>query len=185
MATMSYGIAFGWCSPSLPALLSDESPLPTGPITIDESNWISSILCIGLTLGALLSGPLSGRLGRIRLLMVLVPIQSVGWLLVIFAQNVYYLYGSRLLLGFIGSVLFVVLPVYVAEIADDRCVCISKQNLTSSMLISVYLWFGSISQYSRFIGLYIIAYLQFRNIPSVPNRRHLTFYDSAIHWIGI
>lgn len=120
LAVLSYGIAFGWCSPSLPVLMSENSHLLTGPITAEEGSWISSIICLGLTLGAVLSGPMSARLGRIRLLIALGPLQIVGWLLIEFAQNVYYLYVSRFILGFIGSALFVIIPVYVAEIADNR-----------------------------------------------------------------
>lgn len=115
-------MSFGWCGPSIPALLSTESPLRTGPITKDESSWISSIFCIGLALGALFSGPMITRWGRIRLLTAMGPAQIAGWLLITFAQNVYYLYCSRFVMGFLGSAMFVVIPVFVAEIAHDRCV---------------------------------------------------------------
>lgn len=38
----------------------------------------------------------------------------------IYAQNVYYLYASRLLAGFVGGGVYVVIPLMVAEIAEDR-----------------------------------------------------------------
>lgn len=119
---MAFGISFGWCGPSIPALLSDESPLITGPITKDESAWISSVFSIGMALGAMISGQMSARWGRIRLLMAMLTTQIAGWFLITFAQTVYYLYCSRFLMGFFGSALFVIIPVYVTEISHDRCV---------------------------------------------------------------
>lgn len=118
----AYGIALGWCSPTLPVLLSEESPLITGPITEDESAWISSVFCIGGAFGALACGPIMARMGNILLLMWVGLGQIISWLLISFAQNVYYLYASRIISGFIGGILFVVLPVFVAEISHDRCV---------------------------------------------------------------
>lgn len=52
-------------------------------------------------------------------------------MLIIYAQNVYYLYASRFLLGFVGGAVFVVIPIMVAEIAEDRYVnmiFIEKKN---------------------------------------------------------
>lgn len=45
---------------------------------------------------------------------------QISFLLIIYAQNVYYLYVSRVLTGFVGGGLFVVIPLMVAEIAEDR-----------------------------------------------------------------
>lgn len=134
LPVVAYGIAVGWCSPTIPALLSEESPLNTEPITKYESSWISSIFWIGTGFGALCSGPMIARLGRIRLLMTMGPAQIAGWLLISFAQNVYYLYCARFIMGFLGSVLFVVIPVYVTEIAHDRCVCTQLANKVSALL---------------------------------------------------
>lgn len=39
---------------------------------------------------------------------------------IIVAQNPYYLYMSRFLSGFVGGAIFVVVPLMVAEIAEDR-----------------------------------------------------------------
>lgn len=41
-------------------------------------------------------------------------------MLIIFAQNVYYLYASRFFSGFVGGAMFVVVPLMVAEISEDR-----------------------------------------------------------------
>lgn len=43
-----------------------------------------------------------------------------GWVLIYFAQTPFYLYAARMLHGFGGGAIYVVMPVYVAEIADSR-----------------------------------------------------------------
>lgn len=46
--------------------------------------------------------------------------QQVSYVLIILAQNPYYLYASRFFSGFVGGAMFVVVPLMVAEIAEDR-----------------------------------------------------------------
>lgn len=38
-----YGITIGWSSPAIFLLTSIHSPLPTGPITMEEASWITSL----------------------------------------------------------------------------------------------------------------------------------------------
>lgn len=45
---------------------------------------------------------------------------QISFLFIIYAQNVYYLYASRFLTGFVGGAVFVVIPIMVAEIAEDK-----------------------------------------------------------------
>lgn len=35
----------GWVSPALPKLISNDTPLSTGPITIEQVSWVGSINC--------------------------------------------------------------------------------------------------------------------------------------------
>lgn len=44
----------------------------------------------------------------------------MSWLMILFAQNVYYLYAARILNGTIGGGMFVLAPMFVSEIASDR-----------------------------------------------------------------
>ena len=63
LLALGYGTIVGWTSPFLPVLQSNESPLKTGPITLDEASWIGSLLCIGAIIGTLLFGWISERFG--------------------------------------------------------------------------------------------------------------------------
>lgn len=45
---------------------------------------------------------------------------QLSWLLVYFAQNVYYLYAARLLLGVFGGGSYTIAPLFLSEIAQDQ-----------------------------------------------------------------
>lgn len=57
---------------------------------------------------------------------------KVGWLLVFYAQNVYWYYLSRFLFGVVGGGGMVALPIFTAEVCSDKwvlCVAIEVINL--------------------------------------------------------
>lgn len=41
---MSHGAVIGWFSPTLPILMSDDTPLVTGPLKSDEISWLGSVI---------------------------------------------------------------------------------------------------------------------------------------------
>lgn len=82
--SIGYGSVCGWPSASFPILQSDETPLATGPLTIEEASWVASLMAIGGALGNLLFGILSERLGGKKLLLTAAMIQSVGKLCFLF-----------------------------------------------------------------------------------------------------
>lgn len=44
---LAQGCSAGWMSPSLLDLLSDDSPLPNGKLTLEEASWIGSLFSLG------------------------------------------------------------------------------------------------------------------------------------------
>lgn len=44
---LGHGLCCGWTSPNILILTSDDSPLPSGPITMKEASSVASILCLG------------------------------------------------------------------------------------------------------------------------------------------
>ncbi|XP_031630517.1 facilitated trehalose transporter Tret1-like [Contarinia nasturtii] len=120
LCTVGYGISVGWMASAVVVYDSDASPLPTGRVKMDEIGWIVSILGIGGLIGTVAVGWLSERVGRKSALIAMAVPQIISYLLIIYAQNVYYLYASRFLSGFVGGAVFVVIPIMVAEIAEDR-----------------------------------------------------------------
>lgn len=117
---MMYGISVGWVSPSIPLLMSEDTPLPSGPLTKKEASLISALLYMAGMLGSLSFGWLADRIGRKWALFSGTCPHIIAFLLIIFAKDVYYLYVSRVFSGLGCGALFVVLPIYVSEISEDK-----------------------------------------------------------------
>ncbi|GAB0090525.1 hypothetical protein DMENIID0001_052610 [Sergentomyia squamirostris] len=120
LATMMYGISVGWVSPSIPLLMSDDTPLPSGPLTKKEASLISALLYMAGMVGSLSFGWLADRIGRKWALFSGTCPHIIAFLLIIFAQDVNFLYVSRIFSGLGCGALFVVLPIYVSEISEDK-----------------------------------------------------------------
>lgn len=126
-------------------LTSDESPLPTGKVNLEEASWIASLVNLGGSIGTLFFGVITNKFGRKKpLIVITVPTIvshiiifalellsnfqkfifcfsfQISWLLVLYAQNVYYLYAARFLNGFTGASYFIMVPLFFTEIANDR-----------------------------------------------------------------
>lgn len=148
ISTFSYAISVGWTGNVLNLYDSDKSPLPSGRVALDELAWIGSMLGVGGVAGTLVIGWLADRIGRKYSLIVMAAPQIVnkqtkitlkiprfrlivplllllqhfqfGFMLILYAQNVYYLYASRFLLGFAGASVYVVVPLMVTEVVEAR-----------------------------------------------------------------
>lgn len=120
MLSFGYGLGLGWASPNVPFLLSTESPMVTGPITMDQSTWISSMFCLGGPFGTVAYSLLIDVIGRKWSLVIIGIPHAMSWLLIAFVLNVNALLVARFLFGFSAGGMFVVIPVFVTEIANDR-----------------------------------------------------------------
>lgn len=117
---VTYGAACGWPSPNLILLTSDDTPLPSGKISMDEASWIASLLCVGGFIGNFSFGFITNVFGRkLPLISISIP-GVVSWLLIVYAQNAYYLYAARVLNGVVGGALFILIPLFLNEISSDQ-----------------------------------------------------------------
>lgn len=64
IAAFLHGLACGWPSSNVVLLLSDEPPLPSGKIDIDEASWVVGLFCIGGLIGNLVFGYITNNYGR-------------------------------------------------------------------------------------------------------------------------
>lgn len=96
---MSYGCVVGWLSPSLPILLSTDTPLVTGPITSEQLSWISSMSSAGGLFGTFVFGVLSALMGAKRSIALLAYPVIAYWLLVHFGDTFYHLVVARFITG--------------------------------------------------------------------------------------
>lgn len=131
-------------SSSFLLLQSDElTPLSSGALSKEEMSWIASILCIGGFFGTILFGLLADILGR-KYVLCFQGIPSIvrqmttsefrtitsffyfdlqlSWILIYYAENAIHLYISRFLAGLACGGSFVLVPLFVSEISENRFV---------------------------------------------------------------
>ncbi|CAH1381783.1 unnamed protein product [Tenebrio molitor] len=137
-------LAITWTSPVLTKLYSNDSEInPFGrPITADEDSWIVSLINIGAMIGPFPYGYIADKYGRkIGLLAVSVP-SIVSFLILAFSRSVYLYYFARLLSGISVGGGYTLLPMYVAEIAED-----SNRGMLSASL-NVFWTLGNLIPYA-------------------------------------
>lgn len=118
LLSLLYGISIGWAAPNLLLFQSAESPI--GTLTTQQNSLVVSWLLIGGTAGTIIFGIGSNYFGRkLMLLLTAVP-QMIANLLIVAGTNYIYIYGARFLFGLAGGGCFIVLPIFVSEIASER-----------------------------------------------------------------
>lgn len=114
------GITNGWSSPALFLFTSNQSPLSSGRITVDEAAWVSSLTAVGMMISSMFVGRLASKYGR-KWPLVLLTLPSIfSWALIYSAKNVYFLYVARIIQGFIAAGTFSFGQLYLIEISDYK-----------------------------------------------------------------
>ncbi|KXJ82001.1 hypothetical protein RP20_CCG016267 [Aedes albopictus] len=149
--TIGYGVTVGWTGPIIPLLQSADTPLPGGPITVEQVSWVGSFFSIGGMSGTILYALIHTYFGKkTGLLMLAIP-HLILWNLLWMGDSVYYIYAARFLGGLTGGGIFAMVPLYVADIAD-RTIRGSLGSLTM-----LHINFGLLASYTA--GNYLPYYL--------------------------
>lgn len=75
LATSTFGLFEGWINTNIILLQSDDTPLPTGKISMEAASWLASIQCIGALAGNICFGWIINRYGRrLPLIIIAVPL---------------------------------------------------------------------------------------------------------------
>ncbi|XP_039951903.1 facilitated trehalose transporter Tret1-like [Bactrocera tryoni] len=131
--TFCNGIAIGWFAPMLAKLQSPtESPLDF-VATVEQGSWIGSLLCVGGLTGNLLFGVLMDAIGRKACIYLLAVPHILSWILIYVAPSIEYLYAARFSSGMTGGGNWVVVPIFIGEIADP----IIRGRLTSLFTLAL------------------------------------------------
>lgn len=136
LISIAHGCGTGWISPTILTLRSDNSPL--GPITTEQVSWLGSSINIGGMVGNILFTLINKYYGRkiglcimafpnmVKLFLnyciffkIIFDIQ-IFWLLVIFSNDIRYLYAARIFAGFTGGGTLICIPLFVAEIVSPQ-----------------------------------------------------------------
>lgn len=201
---LGVGASIGWSSPFLPLLQSENSPL-SEPITSEEASWIGSILALGALVGTLLFGWLSEAVGRFwASILTSIPqivrirffneifkssliylSKQLWWVSVIVGSSVEFLLVGRFLAGLAAGGVFVLVPLYVSEIAEDKVRGILGSFFIFSINFGTLIMFvaGNYLSYSLvpriMISFPIIFALTFVFMPESP--QHLLKCGKAEH----
>lgn len=114
-----YGITVGWVSPSIKGLQSPDNYVLDRPITDAELSLVGSVMCLGGLVGSVVFGWAVNIVGRKRSLLILALPQVLSFLLIALAKNITYLYIARILGGFAGGGVLMIVPIYATEISED------------------------------------------------------------------
>lgn len=115
---MCYGISVGWAAPNTVLFMTEDSPI--GVMTASQISWIASMICIGGIVGTIVFGGLVDILGRkIVTIGIAIP-QILANILLIVGTNHIYIYWARFLFGLAAGGVFMIIPIYVAEISFER-----------------------------------------------------------------
>uniref|UniRef100_A0A1B0F9Z3 Major facilitator superfamily (MFS) profile domain-containing protein n=1 Tax=Glossina morsitans morsitans TaxID=37546 RepID=A0A1B0F9Z3_GLOMM len=180
LITFTHGISTGWLSPTLFHLQNDHTA-PDFTLSVTEISWIGSLFGLGSLLGNIMFGVLLDRIGRKWCMYMLALPVICAWFLIYFAKTHVYLYVARFLIGITGGGNYVVVPIFISEIADP-----SIRGALSSMAM-LMLSFGILVGYimSTYLDyyvnpfiivifplLYLIAATQFPETPQHLLRKH-------------
>nr|XP_023015022.1 solute carrier family 2, facilitated glucose transporter member 8-like [Leptinotarsa decemlineata]XP_023015023.1 solute carrier family 2, facilitated glucose transporter member 8-like [Leptinotarsa decemlineata]XP_023015024.1 solute carrier family 2, facilitated glucose transporter member 8-like [Leptinotarsa decemlineata] len=169
LSCLPFGLMLGWPSPTNPILLKPDSVIP---ISIDQSAMIAGFLMIGNTLGTPLSRKcfIESKYG----LLLGITFMTLGWFLMWQARDIYWLLGSRLLVGFGNGYGVGQLKIYISELCDDGlATTLTKQiNLYVCAAMVAVFSFGPFLDFGQtsFIALMtsIVVFFLLMLLPSTP-----------------
>ncbi|XP_037908884.1 facilitated trehalose transporter Tret1 isoform X3 [Hermetia illucens] len=115
---LAAGILLGWTSPAGPRLTTDKEY--DFEITSEQFSWVGAAMTLGAACVCIPIGFMIDWLGRWLTMLLLVLPFTLGWALLIWAQNVEMMYVARFILGVSGGAFCVTAPMYTGEIADKN-----------------------------------------------------------------
>lgn len=171
---LGHGCVIAWFSPSLPILMSDETPLKNGPLSNEELSWLGSINNLGALIGILTFGFITNFIGCKRSMIFLAFPSAAFWLLIYFGNTYYQLLFARCLAGITGGGINTTTLLFVSEIANDKWVTYDFDKLVwfiGLTTFSIRGKLGSLATLSRNTGVLIMfivgAVVDYHSVPCI------------------
>lgn len=125
---MADGIQFGWVSPATRRLLEEDNP---GYISKEKAHWLTFCYIIGNMCGVLFSINIFNIISRKLSIFISCLFIFVGWLGLLISNSFFLFCLSRWIAGVGRNMIFVVIPMYIGEIA--------RPNIRGKLGIIIYL----------------------------------------------
>ncbi|KAJ8710066.1 hypothetical protein PYW07_009432 [Mythimna separata] len=125
MATMvtipalNFGMLMGWQSPMTPILQSKDGPAPE-PISDETISWMAAITFMPPIFCGFMVGDLADRWGRKFTTILTALMLVISWTITLFSLRPWALIASRAVAGLACAGCYVVIPLYLKEIAADN-----------------------------------------------------------------
>lgn len=113
-----YGITVGWMAPNIVLFQTEASPV--GVLNAEQISLTASLLAAGGCIGTFLFGAFANYWGRKPVLIALAVPQLVCMTLIAVGSNYIYIYVARLLSGIAAGGIYIIIPIFVNEIASDK-----------------------------------------------------------------
>ncbi|KAH8321724.1 hypothetical protein KR074_000263 [Drosophila pseudoananassae] len=116
----NFGLMFG-ITPAHMTLYESETRTPLNMATDPSGTaWLTGYLFLSAAIGALCSGALALKIGPKSVLLCSGLLQITGWFCIHFGYDIIHIYASRMFAGVAAGAGFVVLPIFINEIAESR-----------------------------------------------------------------
>lgn len=113
----SAGTVYGWYTTCI-SRLQHETIKARVPFNTDEGGWLLYLTVVGSMIGPFIGAAMSDSIGRKKTLLISSLYFIIGWVIIIFANNVPTYYVARFIQGIGVGVSYTANPMYVSEIAD-------------------------------------------------------------------
>lgn len=122
---------FSWCSPAVPVLISEASPIR---MSIEDA----SMLCVIPAIVGIVCSPMIGNIldaiGRKPIVLLIALLQAASWIIVARADSFAMLCVARVLVGLTDAGTYTCVPIYVAETVEAK----HRGSLGSVIAIAIY-----------------------------------------------
>jgi len=120
MIAATGGLLFGFDTGVISGTLPFLQDINGWALSDNQSEWVTTAVLIGATLGAMFSGKLTDIFGRKRTIIVTAVIFAIGSIATGYAPNVDFLIGGRIVIGLAIGVASFTVPLYLSEISPSH-----------------------------------------------------------------
>ncbi|KAL1490669.1 hypothetical protein ABEB36_013326 [Hypothenemus hampei] len=149
----SDGMTYGWTSPMIPFLKSNQTHIP---VTEEDTEWLETIVLFGAATGLPFTILGVNYLGRKMCMIISAFIGSICWTILLLTHSVSLVFVARFFQGLAGDMCFVAAPMYIAEIAEPKIRGFLSALIYLMMLTGILLVY-SVGAYAPYVCVPIIG----------------------------